>query len=148
MIAVTVQSGDTLSGIASANGVSLAVVETANPQISNPNLIFTGETVNIPVGSGPAPAPLPPAPVSSPSNLGAPAGSFQACVIQRESGGDATAVNPSSGAGGLYQFLPSTWASLGYSGLPQNAPVSEQTQAFNTLYAEDGSSPWAPSDNC
>ena len=72
---------------------------------------------------------------------------FEACVIQNESGGNPAAVNPSSGAGGLFQFLPSTWAGLGYSGLPQDAPVSEQYAAFDKLYAEAGTSPWA-GDGC
>jgi LysM repeat protein len=78
---------------------------------------------------------------------GAP-GSFASCVIARESGGNATAVNAASGAGGLYGFLPSTWASLGYSGLPENAPAWEQTQAFGKLYAEAGASPWSAYDGC
>jgi hypothetical protein len=77
---------------------------------------------------------------------------FEACVISRESGGNPAAVNPASGAGGLYQFLPSTWASLGYavaypSGA-QTAPVSVQRAAFAKLYAEAGTSPWAPYDGC
>ena len=75
-------------------------------------------------------------------------GSFQACVIARESGGNARAVNPASGAGGLYQFLPGTWQSLGYSGQPQDAPVSVQNAAFQQAYAQSGTSPWAPSDGC
>ena len=57
-----------------------------------------------------------------------------------------------SGAGGLYQFLPSTWASLGfasaYPGGAQTAPVSVQRAAFAKLYAEAGTSPWAPYDGC
>ena len=53
---------------------------------------------------------------------------------------------PASGAGGLYQFLPSTWQSLGYSGLPQDAPVSVQNAAFQQAYAQSGTSPWAPSE--
>jgi len=68
-------------------------------------------------------------------------------VIAHESGGDPAAVNPSSGAGGLYQFLPSTWAGLGLPGLPQNASVAEQNQAFATLYAQSGAAPWA-GDGC
>lgn len=72
---------------------------------------------------------------------------YQRCVITRESAGNSHAVNPSSGAGGLYQFLPSTWAGLGYPGLPENAPVWEQDQAFQKLYSEAGSSPWV-SDGC
>jgi hypothetical protein len=34
------------------------------------------------------------------------------CVAEHESGFDPLAVNPSTGAAGLFQFLPSTWASL------------------------------------
>jgi hypothetical protein len=76
-----------------------------------------------------------------------PGSAYEACVIDHESGGDAGAVNPSSGAGGLYGFLPSTWQSLGYSGLPEDAPVAEQQQAFDRLHAEAGSSPWM-TDGC
>jgi hypothetical protein len=43
--------------------------------------------------------------------------------------------------------MPSTWASLGYSGLPQDAPVAVQNAAFRQLYAQDGSAPWS-SDGC
>ena len=38
-----------------------------------------------------------------------------------ESGGNFGAVNPSSGAGGAYQILPSTWRLYGGSGSPQSA---------------------------
>jgi hypothetical protein len=100
-----------------------------------------------------APAPSPAAPASSPApapataSAGAP-GSFEQCVIARESGGDPAAVNSSSGAGGLYGFLPSTWASLGHSGLPNQASTAEQRQAFQQLYAQEGTAPWAPYDGC
>ena len=47
----TVQRGDTLSGIAAAHGVSLSALRAANPQISNPNLIFAGQRVTIPGGA-------------------------------------------------------------------------------------------------
>ncbi len=77
---------------------------------------------------------------------------FESCVISRESGGNPHAVNPSSGAGGLFQFLPSTWASLGfavgYPGGAQTAPVGVQEAAFAKLYAEAGTSPWRPYDGC
>jgi LysM repeat protein len=75
-------------------------------------------------------------------------GSFQSCVIQAESGGNASAVNGSSGAGGLYGFLPSTWQSLGYSGLPENASVAEQNAAFAKEYAQSGSAAWSAYDGC
>ena len=73
---------------------------------------------------------------------------FQACVITRESGGNPGAVNPTSGAGGLYGFLPSTWQRLGHSGLPENASVAEQNQAFQQEYAQSGTSAWSPYDGC
>jgi LysM repeat protein len=44
----TVVSGDTMSGIASRHGVSLAALEAANPQVSNPNQIYVGERLNLP----------------------------------------------------------------------------------------------------
>src|SRR5436305_10017814 len=47
-----VQQGDTLSGIAQEFGVSLSDLEAANPQITNPDLIFPGQVINIP-GSEP-----------------------------------------------------------------------------------------------
>jgi hypothetical protein len=79
-------------------------------------------------------------------------GAFESCVISRESGGNPRAVNPTSGAGGLFQFLPSTWAGLGfagdYPGGAQTAPVGVQEAAFAKLYAEAGTSPWRPYDGC
>lgn len=68
---------------------------------------------------------------------------FLACVAWRESRDTPTAVNPSSGAGGLFQFLPSTWSALGYPGLPENASVADQIVAAEQLYAEQGAAPWA-----
>ncbi len=50
----SVRSGDTLSGIAAQHGVSLSSLMGANPQISNPNLIYPGQTVHIPSGGSTA----------------------------------------------------------------------------------------------
>ena len=74
-------------------------------------------------------------------------GSFEGCVISHESSGNPHAVNPASGAGGLYGFMPSTWASIGFSGLPENAPVATQHAAFQRLYATQGTTPWR-GDGC
>jgi LysM repeat protein len=43
-----VQAGDTLSGIAQRFGVSLAALEAANVQITDPNLIHPGQVIHIP----------------------------------------------------------------------------------------------------
>jgi LysM repeat protein len=49
----TVQRGDYLTKIARACGVSYSDLLKANPTITNPSLIFTGQILNIPSGSSP-----------------------------------------------------------------------------------------------
>jgi len=195
----TVQTGDTLSGIAASAGVSLTNVEAANHWIKNPNLIYVGQVVHVPDGrsgitpaapayyQAPATSSTPPAgsdtsaaasgtssvssgtssessgtssvssgtssvssgtssaSTSTPaaSTGGSSPSSFQQCVAWRESGN-----NPTASSSGLYGILPSTWASLGYSGTAGSASVAQQNQAFQQLYAQDGTSPWAPYDGC
>jgi peptidoglycan hydrolase-like protein with peptidoglycan-binding domain len=69
--------------------------------------------------------------------------SVPAGIVQCESGGDYSAVNPSSGAGGAYQILPSTWQAYGGQGLPQDAPPAEQDRIAAEIYAAQGSSAWS-----
>jgi LysM repeat protein len=45
----TVQAGNTLSTIAAEFGTTVTALEQANPQITDPNLIYTGEVINLPV---------------------------------------------------------------------------------------------------
>jgi nucleoid-associated protein YgaU len=88
------------------------------------------------------------APVQSTAVSTAGGGSFQACVIQRESGGNSQVMN-SSGHYGLYQFSASTWAE--YGGNPAdfgNASVAEQNQVFNNAIAAGGQSNWSAYDGC
>jgi LysM repeat protein len=80
---------------------------------------------------------------TSSASTGSSPSSFQQCVAWRESGN-----NPTASSSGLYGILPSTWASLGYSGTAGSASVAQQNQAFQQLYAQDGTSPWAPYDGC
>jgi hypothetical protein len=173
----TVQAGDTLSGIAAQSGQSLARVEADNPQITNPNVITVGELVHVWGGTGSL-APLraqsgstkastssgntsqasstqasssqasdsqsssTPADTSAGTSSGSAPSSFQQCVAWRESS------NTPTDPDGLYGILPSTWQSLGYSGTAGQASVAQQDQAFQRLYAQDGTSPWAQYDGC
>lgn len=63
-------------------------------------------------------------------------------IVMCESGGNFGAVNPSSGAGGAYQILPSTWESYGGNGHPQNASPSEQHRIASMIWRDSGSSAW------
>jgi Transglycosylase-like domain len=73
------------------------------------------------------------------------AGSLPTCTWLPESGGDWRAVNPSSGAGGRYQIMPSTWAAYGGTGLPQDASPAEQTAVAERIMQTQGPSAWV---NC
>lgn len=70
-------------------------------------------------------------------------------IIACESGGDPGAANTGSTASGLYQFLDSTWRSLGGStARAKDASVAEQTAIANKAYAQSGLTPWAASKSC
>jgi len=74
-------------------------------------------------------------------NLGGPY-SIPTYIVMCESGGNYSAVNPSSGAGGAYQIMPSTWEAYGGTGLPQDASKAEQDRIAALIYADSGTSPW------
>jgi septal ring factor EnvC (AmiA/AmiB activator) len=63
-------------------------------------------------------------------------------IVMCESGGNYGAVNPSSGAGGAYQILPSTWAMYGGKGDPEDAPKAEQDAIAAEIWADSGGSAW------
>jgi septal ring factor EnvC (AmiA/AmiB activator) len=63
-------------------------------------------------------------------------------IVMCESGGNYGAVNPSSGAGGAYQILPSTWQLYGGHGNPQGAPKDEQDRIAGEIWADSGSGAW------
>ncbi|HEX5375049.1 MAG TPA: transglycosylase family protein [Solirubrobacterales bacterium] len=63
-------------------------------------------------------------------------------IVMCESGGNYSALNPSSGAGGAYQILPSTWKLYGGQGEPQNAPKAEQDRIAAEIWADSGGGAW------
>lgn len=63
-------------------------------------------------------------------------------IVECESGGNHRALNPSSGAGGAYQILPSTWRSYGGNGQPHKASPAEQARIAAQIWADSGSSAW------
>lgn len=80
----------------------------------------------------PAPAPAP-APAASSGRCG---GDLPPCwVMQRESGGNITAKNPTSSASGKWQFINSTWAGYGGYAEAWMAPESVQDGKARELWA-------------
>ena len=68
--------------------------------------------------------------------------SIPSYIVACESGGNYGAVNPSSGAGGAYQILPSTWALYGGKGNPQDGSKAEQDRIAAQIWADSGSGAW------
>jgi hypothetical protein len=91
--------------------------------------------------------PAPPRPAAVPQHpapqMSAAETAFEKCVAWRESGD-----NPTASSAGLFGILPSTWSQLGYSGTAGQAPVALQKAAFDRLYKELGTAPWAQYDGC
>jgi peptidoglycan hydrolase CwlO-like protein len=110
----------------------------------------------LPAVAAPAPRAATPAgtaPTSGPAAVQAPIGAGPsssasidetfACIRQLESGN-----NYQSPGGGAYQFLDSTWQSLGYSGSAQDHPPAVQDKAARELLARSGWSQWSTAPLC
>jgi septal ring factor EnvC (AmiA/AmiB activator) len=78
----------------------------------------------------------------TPAFLGGPY-SIPTYIVMCESGGNYHALNSSSGAGGAYQILPSTWRAYGGEGAPQDAPKEEQDRIAAEIWRDSGPSAWA-----
>ena len=168
----TVRPGDSLSTIAArfyGEAGAWPVLYWANrSQLPSADQIASGQRLRVPVKPakipGPPSVPAVAAPTATPqpvaaaapvqqaatttAQTGASSGSFAACVIARESGGNAQIMN-STGHYGLYQFSAATWAA--YGGNPADfghASVAEQNQVFDNAIAAGGQSNWAPYDGC
>lgn len=68
--------------------------------------------------------------------------SIPSYIVMCESGGNYGALNPSSGAGGAYQILPSTWKLYGGRGAPHEASKAEQDRIAAEIWADSGGSAW------
>jgi septal ring factor EnvC (AmiA/AmiB activator) len=83
-----------------------------------------------------------PSGAGNPAYLGGPY-SIPTYIVMCESGGNYHALNSSSGAGGAYQILPSTWRAYGGEGLPQDAPKAEQDRIAAMIWRDSGPSAWS-----
>lgn len=103
----------------------------------------TTTTVYVPPTTTPTSPPTTTPTTTAPESNGSCAINPEIC--HRESRGDYTAVNPTSGAGGKYQFMQSTWNHVArnvnpaYVGVhPASAPPAIQDQFARWLYNQPG----------
>jgi LysM repeat protein len=157
----TVRAGDTLAKIAGREyGNSYCwtgIYEANRGEIRNPDMIYTGQRLEIPGGCsehGPvqtdaAVSRAQPQPRRESGGGYSVNSSFQACVIRTESGGNPDIWNASA-HWGLYQFSEQTW--IGYGGAASlfgSASAAYQTQIFdNAMATPGGADNWAPYDGC
>jgi septal ring factor EnvC (AmiA/AmiB activator) len=78
----------------------------------------------------------------APAYLGGPY-AIPSYIVMCESGGNYGALNESSGAGGAYQILPSTWRAYGGQGLPHQASKAEQDRIAAMIWQDSGPSAWS-----
>jgi len=131
MATYTVKSGDTLSHIAVRYGVPLAQIISLNPQISNPNLIFPGQIVNVPGGSAPAPTVTPPRPSDTSTQTGTQPGFSNGNV---DFGGAPTTTQAGTGGGVLTVMVEREDGSI----VPQPVYIPDapwRTMMANTQFA-------------
>jgi hypothetical protein len=155
-----VKSGDTLSHIAGMQGLgSWRALFSANPSIKNPDLIFPGQQLTIPSGSGEVAHRSYSAEASSAghsqqhattqhtsyssraSTASVPSGSVWDRLAQCESSGN-WSTNTGNGFYGGLQFTQSSWRAAGGSGSPENASRSEQIRVAQRLQQMQGWGAW------
>lgn len=148
----------------------IGIWHATKPHLANPNMVPVGLTVTIACNHSGA-GYYPPRPVYRASSTirhhyrssgyrssghrtyaaastFAGVGSYERCVIARESGGNSQVMN-SSGHYGLYQFSSSTWAAYGGSSSAfGHASAGEQRRVFLNAMAQGGQSNWSPYDGC
>ena len=98
--------------------------------------------VNKVVSKQPTPAVVKVGNKAVPTTVAGTDGLNWAAMAQCESGGNPKSVGGGGLYYGLYQFSPSTWASVGGSGLPSNATPDEQTYRAKLLYLRSGAGQW------
>ena len=172
LAAYLVQPGDTLSGVAASHGVSLAAVEAANPQLANPNLIYAGQSVQIPGGSSAAQSYTAPsggqgtAVQQSAPSYSSPSSIASATTSTSSGGSSGYSSGSLSDIPGVPQSLAACVAYRESTNLQNPAAdgnaygiipasgynvygtsLANQKQVFAELYQQYGGSPWA-ADGC
>lgn len=156
-VMVTVQPGDSLSGIAGKHKTTYQRLYNANKQIQNPDLIYPGQKLRVPAKKEKLKERLAAAPVatqtyqattvsytqpvrSQPAKSTAGGGAWDR-IAACESGGN-WSTNTGNGYYGGLQFSQSSWNAVGGQGLPSQASKEEQIKRAEMLQARQGWGAW------
>ena len=118
------------AAVAAARSGSQAALSDAQGQVASLEQQQAAQRAAVGTGAG------------APAYLGGPY-SIPTYIVICESGGSYQALNASSGAGGAYQILPSTWSAYGGQGAPQDAPKAEQDRIAGEIWRDSGPSAWS-----
>lgn len=136
-VTYVVQRGDTLSAIARRFGTTVTAIVQAN-NIPNPNLIYVGQVLLIPVGGGTPPPTVTPGPSPTP-----PPSSFAL------GGQTLNLAYPD-----LMTYAGMTWVKFQYKWTPGDAPEvltsainAAQSQGFKVLISVSGATAYPPPDS-
>lgn len=161
---VVVQPGDTLWGIANNNSTTYSRLFDANPQITDPNVIYPGENITIPGPNQQLPdrgaITVSPAsdqdsdastststqstvPILASQNTSTAAGSSSVwdAIAQCESS-DNWSIDTGNGYYGGLQFTLSSWQAVGGTGYPNQASKAEQIYRASLLQQSQGWGAW------
>ncbi len=160
----TIVWGDTLSQIASRYKTTWEILASVDA-IADPNLIYAGQSLCIPARGSVSSNAAQSAPINTAAKSVAPApptttasaptqvesgsvasmisevfgayASSATSIATCESGLNPSATNPSSGAAGLFQILPSTWSTTSEAG---SSPYSAKANilAAHEIFVRDG----------
>jgi peptidoglycan hydrolase CwlO-like protein len=118
------------AAVAAARSGTQAALSDAQGQVASLKQQEAAQAAAVGTGAG------------APAYLGGPY-AIPTYIVMCESGGNYNALNPSSGAGGAYQILPSTWRAYGGQGAPQDAPKAEQDRIAGEIWRDSGPSAWS-----
>ncbi len=160
---ITVQAGDYLSELATANNTTVQRLFDKNTQIQDPNLIYPSEVLQVPaINEQLTPRPFPNGVVASTATSvpdadstytvlqAAPSSTTVATtpssniwdeIAQCESGGNWSTDTGNGYYGGL-QFTLDSWRAFGGTGYPNQANRTEQITVAQKLQAAQGWSAW------